>query len=35
MTREEYTEYIMEFNNAENDSLMAGQSIIVPVIEYV
>lgn len=35
MTRKEYAEYIMEFNGAKNDSLKAGQRIIVPVIEYV
>ena len=35
MTRNEYTEYIMEFNNATDTELIAGQRIIVPVIKYV
>lgn len=35
MNREEYVEYIMEFNGADSDDLSAGQNLIVPVIEYI
>ena len=35
MTRDEYTEYIMEFNGAADENIKAGQKIIVPVVEYV
>lgn len=35
MTKNEYVEYIMKFNGAENEKLFAGQKIVVPVIEYV
>ncbi len=35
MTRNEYAEYIMDFNQAGNTELKAGQRIIVPVIKYI
>ena len=35
MTKDEYVQYIKEFNNAANDDIFAGQKIIVPVMKYV
>jgi len=35
MSRNEYAEYIMEFNGTINNELKAGQRIIVPVIKYI
>ena len=35
MTRAEYMNYIMKFNEAHTDTLKAGQKIIVPVIKYI
>ena len=35
MSTKEYAEFIMDFNNAKNDNLKAGQKIIIPIIKYV
>ena len=35
MTRNEYVEYIMEFNGAADESLKSGDVIVVPVIKYI
>lgn len=35
LTRKEYTEYIMEFNGAVDNKILAGQKIVVPVIKYI
>ena len=35
MTRNEYVEYIMEFNGATDENIRSGETIIVPVIKYI